>query len=621
MKRLLLIIILVFPLSCYDGLGDMLDEVTMEVPVCVWDAAPGPVHDGRGWKNAYLTLADAVAAADEGDTIWVAGPQEVTATITISKSLTILGGFSGIESRRDQRDVDSHTVVSYLSAVSEVILISSQNVAFDNIRIQNVNSEGGAVTITAGSSVIFENCHFYNNQANSDSGGAISLDNADLQIRNCIFDGNKTTNNNTYGGAIYAVSDSNVIISDNTEFYRNSAASTGGAIFADASTVTITGSLFGDELTAGSGNSAVYAGGAIGAVGNSKLTISENTKFFRNKISSTGAGGAIRIMGAADIYPVLIVKNSIFGGATAGLGNTATSTGGAISAHYNSNVNISSSSFKGNSAGTYGGAVYVNGSNSVIADCDFKSNSALSNNGGALYFQASDSNKNLTIERSDFDSNSANGAGGAIYFTSTGLNSRIVMESCIVRNTPTDNGSAVSVISGTDNQFVNSLFYNNNLTTGTNVNGGALSIGSESLMVNLTFFNNSANSGGAVYLAGAGSTYYMYNTVFYNNTSTDGGTKDTLSTDINVFLNRYNCFYYNMDVYGGSENPGCITGNTSDPFLNSSDPSNLNFMRPGSILLNAGYTGNISGFTMPATDLAGNNREVGTVDIGAYERQ
>ncbi len=632
MKRLLLIIILVFPLSCYDGLSDMLDEVTMKVPVCVWDAAPGPVHDGRGWKNAYTTLADAVAAADEGDTIWVAGTQNLASTVTISKPLTILGGFSGTESRRDQRDVDNNKAVITGPGFS-VIIDSGVNVQFEGLRFTGfttsraIQVDGNSNVITrecifnnnsmavrvSGSTYTAENCRFEDNAVTGSYGTAFYIDNSTVNIKDSIFDNNSTDQS---GGAIYAVNNSNVTISDNTEFYRNSATGSsglGGAVYATGSTVTISGSLFGDEFTAGSGNSAAY-GGAVCGENSSTLTISNNTKFYRNNASHTA--GAIRL----NDNSVLNIDKCFFGGDAAGSGNIADYPSGAIAVYLHSTFNMTDCSFKENSAGTYGGAVHISESDSVIAGCNFKSNSALSNNGGALYFQASVSEKNLTIKRSDFDSNSANGSGGAIYFTSTGLNSGIVMESCIVRNTPTDNGSAVDINSASTNQFSNSLFYNNKYTASSTASGGALNINYSSLMVNLTFFNNSANTGGAVYLSG--SPYYMYNTVFYDNTSIAGGANNTLNTNTFVTLNRYNCVYNTMSVSGGGDIEGGTQGNTSDPFLNSSDPSNSNFMRPGSILLDQGFTGTYQGgYIVPATDLAGNNREVGTIDIGAYERQ
>jgi len=34
--------------------------------------APGPDHDGTSWATAYLTVQDAIAAATDGDEVWVA---------------------------------------------------------------------------------------------------------------------------------------------------------------------------------------------------------------------------------------------------------------------------------------------------------------------------------------------------------------------------------------------------------------------------------------------------------------------------------------------------------------------------------------------------------------------
>ena len=748
MKRLLLIILLLFPLSCYDGLSDMLDDLTMKVPICVDASGGDDLNDGRGWRNAKATIQSAVNAAEDGDEIWVAGTHNPAATVIINKDVSLYGGFTGRESRRDQRDVDSRTVVSYTES-GEAIRITSKNVVFDTFRIENVISESGAITIGSGSSAVFENCIFSGNTNNNEPGGAISISNAVVKISNSQFyansssfgggaisatgtgayltiqrvvfgDKNVVSSGNmgggTGGGAIYAAGGATVTVTDNTKFYRNNT-SMGGAIYVTGSgtTLVIKRAVFGDKDTEGSGNSVTQQGGAIYALNGSAITISDNCEFYRN--TSVNQGGAIYLNAST-----LDVTNSTFGGDSLVTGNKSTgAAGGAICAMNNSDVNLSGTRIKYNSSSgfasgggifvsggnliiknrTYiqnndspgqGGGIYVEGATTVnISDSFIQNNTSVStgggmrsfsssivitnteitgnstginsngggisfvsntydktleiynsriiNNtagiqgGGGISFSSASSNVDLIIVRTVLDSNSAGSSGGAIYFDSSEINSSITMESCIVSNTSTENGPAVYVYNGINNQFVNSLFYNNRYTTSSTAHGGALSLRSSSLLVNLTFFNNSASNGGAVYLAGSGSTYYMYNTVFYNNTSTDGGTKDTLSTAHNVFLNRYNCFYYNMDVFGGSANPGCITGILSDPFLNSSDPESPNYLRARSDLGDDGLFNNgtvdfsaiimpFPDFTMPATDLAGNTRiRGGAIDIGAYERQ
>ncbi len=502
MKRLFLILLLVFPLSCYDGLSDMLDEVTMKAPICVWDAAPGPVHDGRGWGNAYLTLADAVAAVDEGETIWVAGSQNLTATVTISKALTILGGFSGVESRRDQRDVNSRAVVNYLSTDSGAIFISSQDVVFDTFRIENLDSENGAVTITDGSSAVFENCHFYDNKAGVGNGAAINLYNAGVQIRNCIFDNNRISVAGLNGGAISAENDS-VITIDRTEFYNNSVQdSYGGAIALDSSTLTIRGGIFGDKNDSGSGNKGFYGGGAIYAINSSSVFISENTVFYRN---NAAAGGAIYVNKSN-----LDIKDVFFGNKdTAGSQNTA-GTGVAVYAVNESVVTIESSEFYRHTAGNQGGAIYTNFSSIAISrskfgDKDTVDSGNTASEGGAIYvINSKVDGKGLTIfDNTEFYRNSGSSTGGAIS-----------AEGSTVTITGSLFGDEFTEGNGNSANYGGSIYA---------ITGTVLSISNKT-----NFYRNNANEGGAIYSEGSsvtisGSSFGSEFTANSGNTANYGG--------------------------------------------------------------------------------------------------
>ncbi len=86
--------------------------------------APGPVHDGRSWATAFLTLQDALVVAAGGDEILVAegtykpdqgasaarGDRE--ASFVLKEGLTVRGGYAGYgQLNPDERDVTSHETV------------------------------------------------------------------------------------------------------------------------------------------------------------------------------------------------------------------------------------------------------------------------------------------------------------------------------------------------------------------------------------------------------------------------------------------------------------------------------------------------------------------------------
>ena len=75
-------------------------------------------NDGSSWANAYLLLQSALAAASNGDELWVAAgvhtPGPVgsrTATFQLKTGVRIYGGFAGSESNRAQRDPSSRETI------------------------------------------------------------------------------------------------------------------------------------------------------------------------------------------------------------------------------------------------------------------------------------------------------------------------------------------------------------------------------------------------------------------------------------------------------------------------------------------------------------------------------
>jgi len=75
-------------------------------------AAPGPTHDGLTWDTAFLAPADAVAAAQAGDEVWVAGGVYVRRpSLTLKEQVSLYGGFAGTETARDQRDPSLHPAI------------------------------------------------------------------------------------------------------------------------------------------------------------------------------------------------------------------------------------------------------------------------------------------------------------------------------------------------------------------------------------------------------------------------------------------------------------------------------------------------------------------------------
>ena len=165
--------------------------------------------------------------------------------------------------------------------------------------------------------------------------------------------------------------------------------------------------------------------------------------------------------------------------------------------------------------------------------------------------------------------------------------------------------------SNASSRIINSLFYNNS----SGKYGGAVSFNSIGTitLTNLTFYSNSTDTeGGAIY--GQFYSYTVNNSVFYNNTRA-GAVTDNITISATLTLNY--CYYYN----GMSPSPiGFVhIQNSSSPFVSTSS-TDSGFLYPAAVIQNEGNDA-AAGLSLVTTDLAGNPRKNGTVDIGAYERQ
>lgn len=518
-KLYIFFLLLLLPLSCFNGLGDMYDDLTMKVPICVDNINGNNFNDGRGWKNAKLTIKAAFEVAEEGDEIWVAVNGSNLFDFPINKKVKFYGGFDGTESRKSERDRNSKTVIN-VSAPAYQVDIKSYDIYLEGFMITGTHA-CTAVQINSGYSVIFNDCDFSGNINSSATGGSvINCTGGRFGLNNCEFSNNNNSTGGINGGAIYCNGTSGSVKITDCRFENNkTTGANGGAIYCDnSSSFEITG-----------------------------------TTFKSNSAGTNHYGGAIYSTSS-----ILKVTDCLF------------------------DTNVANSS---------GGAIYSNADNVlVIKETTFKNNTSSTSYAGGIY---SDKSK-LIISNSFFNGNTSLSPGGALYISG-------------------DDGSGSSII------IVNTLFSNNQCTDPGWFGGGIYFIASsdtpEMYMSNCTFYNNtgSGTSSGSLFMIDT--TSYISNSLFYENSgsySIQGGT---------AYIN--NCAWDDGEnSIGDPVNTQLLTPSQS-PFI-STVYGNADFLKlsSGSVCIDEG-TDNISipGFIMPSTDLAGNPRKVGTIDIGCYERQ
>lgn len=509
----------------------------------------------------YTTLGDAIDAweADITDADWVFKVKDGDYTVAADRSITM------VPTQADktlviQADTGDSTSVHFDGGgSSDRFWIQSTSANFKSLTLRDLRIE-----------------NFY--RTTGDFGGAVCIDTYGqvhagftLTIDKCAFISNRiTTAASGYGGAVFFRSDNGTFSDTDSTYTSNYTANqSAGACYIRANSVSLTGCQY-DQ------NYAYYYGGAIRFADCGTVTISDcdfglSDSANPNKttcLDDNTGGGAIcaGLCTAINITGSRFYRNGRYGSVA------GTQVGGAIMFFDGGTLNIDTTTFSENYADK-GGAIYYTTGKMAINKCKFDINHSLAEYGGAVCIEFS---------------------------TEGGLNG----------------ASAVDI------DIVNALFTGNHCTSGSTTGGGAIFIEGDSeagdsyVVTNCTFSNNevAAGDGGAILFARSQNSPVLnsYNNIFWANVC--ASYEDIATSHADCTANIYNCTYQTGEIGGaGTENfTSCIT---SDPLFTGAGDYTLQVTSPAR---NVGNNTYISGYT---TDLAGNDRTIGTVDMGCYENQ
>jgi parallel beta-helix repeat protein len=334
------------------------EDVNVAPPTNIWyvDQDAAGSDNGMNWTDAFNYLQDALAAATEGDQIWVAAgsykpdqgaghiPGDPAATFTLKNAVAIYGGFAGDEIILEERDwkvyksilsgdlgggLNSYHVVT-CSGTNETSILDGFTITAGNANgSSSPNYHGGGVYNNVGNPSLL-NCTFSGNIANRDGGGMYNHSGSPT-LTNCTFNQNTALR---YGGGIYNYAGSPSLTHCN--FSGNTAQSEGGGMFNfSGSNPALTNCTFSDNYG--------YKGGAV----------------LNNRSSGT-------------------FTNCIFTGNSADIG------GGMANFHICSPILINCI-LTGNSASSYGGGMFNFDSNPTMVNCTLSGNSAVYGGGMDSY--------------------------------------------------------------------------------------------------------------------------------------------------------------------------------------------------------------------------------------------
>lgn len=278
-------------------------------------------------------------------TIYVSEGTYTLNSTEINKNLSIIG---------ENRDS-----VIFLSNESNSTFIIADNITvnFMNFTLRDFSSNSQSA-ITNNGNLTIEKVNLMNNLASTSkvNGGAI-LNNAELEIRDSLFEGNSAS----FGSAIY--NKKNLMITNST-FNDNFIGNVGGAIYSLRGNLTIYDSIFSNNRAVS--GAAIYNAAGYTYINNTQFIENDAEHFFGGGIYSTGItitenclfdsnhanidGGAVTTTNNFTIINCTFIENF------------ANENGGAIenvawSATENGNLTIINSSFTDNAAGEKGGVI------------------------------------------------------------------------------------------------------------------------------------------------------------------------------------------------------------------------------------------------------------------------
>ena len=425
--------------------GDDVEDNSHRLVLC-GEVAPVQTLSVPG---EYATIALAIAAANDGDTIAIAAGTYNEHDIIFDKSITIQGAVDG--------DGEPTTIIDGES----VSFIMFYDGSLDGI-------DGGHCT--------FENLLFRNGYNEYGNGGGLIIEDAGSTVRNCVFD----SNHSNYSGGLHSnnFSGDPTLVTD-CSFIDNTADQSGGGLKVLGENNTISNCVF-------IGNDAHNGAGMIADGAWSTTSILDCT--FENNVAEN-VGGGVYIYGYTD---VTMADCTI-------TGNTANNVGGGV--YYGdveASFTISNSTICDNTPDAVIGGTYTDGGGNSIW------NEHCPDEDGILHVPSEYPTIAAAIAYA-YEGDTIEIEAGTYYESGIDLGGKNIL---LLGEVNGDGSPAVTI----DAQFIDTVIhcdsdaqFENLVITGGNADdGGGMHVsGSNPMLTNCTLTNNTAKNGGGMYNTGS----------------------------------------------------------------------------------------------------------------------
>jgi hypothetical protein len=367
-----------------------------------------------------------------------------------------------------------------------------------------VADEGGAVAVAGGGQTNMRHVTILDSTASGDGGGAIFNDASTVRIWGSLISGNTADGASGSGGGILN-GPGGILQVFHSEISKNTAASEGGGLWNGTGNMTVV--LTRIHGNSASGDAADDGGGGIFNDGGTLLvnwsSITENTAD-----GDAGSGGGIFANGG-DVH---VLTSQIDG-------NSANRAGGGLEV-VAANVDIAFSRLSQNVAGPDGSAAPGNGGGLHVTGADSQvrvlgshvTGNTAASEGGGLW---NDAGSTLSVIASTIARNQALGTapdnGGGGIFNNGGVLDILFSE--ISRNSATANGGGLFLGEGGDVSIVASRVSQNEA----GANGGGIYNNAELLVQFSSVTRNTAADGGGIYTDTLGVTDLAFALLFGNN--------------------------------------------------------------------------------------------------------